>query len=170
VVLGGVGPRTVSRLRAYAFERSRPLKKVVDRVLYALVARDPTRYPLPWGDAAPTEARAEPDFMQFLTAEELRKRRHGSGARVAGLVTCRQRPDTASGVVFVTLEDETGCVNVVVWTRVQERQRAELLGSRLLGVQGTIERDGDVIHMVAARLSDHSALIGPLLAPARNFH
>ncbi len=106
----------------------------------------------------------------FLTAEELRERRHGSGARVAGLVTCRQRPDTASGVVFVTLEDETGCVNVVVWTRVQERQRAELLGSRLLGVQGTIERDGDVIHVVAGRLSDHSALIGPLLAPARNFH
>jgi error-prone DNA polymerase len=90
--------------------------------------------------------------------------------QVAGLVTCRQRPDTTSGVIFVTLEDETGCVNVVVWSALAERQRTELLGSRLLGVLGTIERDGDVVHVIARRLSDHSALIGPLLAPARNFH
>src|SRR5213079_381004 len=95
---------------------------------------------------------------------------HGGTARVAGLVTCRQRPDTASGVIFVTLEDESGCVNVVVWSRLAERQRVELLGSRLLGVQGVIERDGDVIHLVARRLYDHSSLLGPLAAPARNFH
>lgn len=95
---------------------------------------------------------------------------HGSPARVAGLVTCRQRPDTASGVVFVTLEDETGNVNVVVWNRLVERQRRELLGARLLGVQGTIERDGDVVHLVARRLVDHSALLGPLETSSRDFH
>jgi error-prone DNA polymerase len=106
----------------------------------------------------------------FLTAQELSNRMHGSTVRVAGLVTCRQRPDTASGVIFVTLEDETGCANVVVWSALAERQRTELLGSRLLGVRGTIERDGDVVHVVARHLSDHSGLIGPLLAPARNFH
>jgi error-prone DNA polymerase len=106
----------------------------------------------------------------FLTADQLNTRAHGSRVRVAGLVTCRQRPDTASGVIFVTLEDETGCINVVVWSALAERQRTELLGSRLLGVRGTIERDGEVIHVVARRLSDHSRLIGALDAPARNFH
>jgi error-prone DNA polymerase len=106
----------------------------------------------------------------FRTAEELKNSLHGSSVQVAGLVTCRQRPDTTSGVIFVTLEDETGCVNVVVWSALAERQRAELLGSRLLGVRGSIERDGDVVHVIARRLSDHSALIGALDAPARNFH
>jgi len=108
--------------------------------------------------------------LRLLTAGELRLRSHGSTARVAGLVTCRQRPDTASGVIFVTLEDETGCINVVVWNRLVERQRSELLGARLLGVQGVIERDGEVVHLVARRLFDHSALLGPLAAASRDFH
>ena len=108
--------------------------------------------------------------LGLLRAEEMQQLPHGSPARVAGLVTCRQRPDTASGVVFVTLEDETGNVNVVVWNRLVERQRRELLGARLLGVQGTIERDGDVVHLVARRLMDHSALLGPLETTSRDFH
>jgi error-prone DNA polymerase len=73
-------------------------------------------------------------------------------------------------VVFVTLEDETGCMNIVVWRRLVESQRRELLGARLLGVQGVLERDGDVVHLVARRLLDYSALLGPLAAPARDFH
>jgi error-prone DNA polymerase len=108
--------------------------------------------------------------MKLLDAQGLQKLPHGSGARVAGLVTCRQRPDTASGVVFVTLEDETGNVNVVVWRSLGERQKSELLGARLLGVQGVIERDGDVVHLVARRLLDYSSLLGPLAAPSRDFH
>jgi error-prone DNA polymerase len=107
---------------------------------------------------------------RLLTAKELNALPHGSAARVAGLVTCRQRPDTASGVIFVTLEDETGNVNVVVWRGLSERQKAELLGARLLGVQGVIERDGDVVHVVARRLLDYSMLLGPLAAPSRDFH
>jgi len=110
------------------------------------------------------------DAMRFVDAGKLRHVPHGSHARVAGLVTCRQRPDTASGVVFVTLEDETGCINVVVWNRLVEGQRRELLGARLLGVQGVVERDGEVVHLVARRLYDHSALLGPLDAPSRDFH
>src|ERR1041384_1379937 len=82
----------------------------------------------------------------------------------------RQRPDTASGVIFVTLEDETGNVNVVVWRRLSERQKTELLGARLLAVHGVIERDGDVVHLVARRLLDYSVLLGPLTAPSRDFH
>jgi error-prone DNA polymerase len=108
--------------------------------------------------------------LKLMTTREMNARRHGSAASVAGLVTCRQRPDTASGVVFVTLEDETGHANVVVWSRLVERQRRELLGARLLGVQGSIERDGDVVHLVARRLIDYSALLGPLATVSRDFH
>ena len=102
--------------------------------------------------------------------EELKAKAHGAPARVAGLVTCRQRPDTASGVIFVTLEDETGCMNIVVWRNLFERQRRELLGARLMGVAGFVERDGDVVHLVARRLVDYSTLLGPLAAASRDFH
>jgi error-prone DNA polymerase len=108
--------------------------------------------------------------LQTIEARALQLLHSGSQARVAGLVTCRQRPDTASGVIFVTLEDETGCMNVVVWRRLIERQRKELLGARLLGVQGVIERDGEVVHLIARRLFDHSALLGPLATSSRDFH
>ena len=108
--------------------------------------------------------------LQIVEARELQLLQSGSRTRVAGLVTCRQRPDTASGVIFVTLEDETGCMNVVVWRRLIERQRGELLGARLLGVQGVVERDGEVVHLIARRLFDHSALLGPLAASSRDFH
>jgi error-prone DNA polymerase len=110
------------------------------------------------------------DKMRLLKAEELKSRPHGAPARVAGLVTCRQRPDTASGVIFVTLEDETGCMNIVVWRDLVERQRRELLGARLMGVAGVVERDGEVVHLVARCLSDYSALLGPLAAGSRDFH
>jgi error-prone DNA polymerase len=108
--------------------------------------------------------------LRMIDAQSLHDLSHGTAAQVAGLVTCRQRPDTASGVVFVTLEDETGCMNVVVWRNLVETQRAELLGARLLGVQGVVERDGEVVHLVARRLVDYSALLGPLAAPSRDFH
>ena len=114
--------------------------------------------------------RSRLDKLGLLQSEKMHQLPHGSTARVAGLVTCRQRPDTASGVVFVTLEDETGNINVVVWNRLVERQRGELLGARLLGVHGSIERDGDVVHLVARRLVDYSALLGPLETASRDFH
>jgi len=114
--------------------------------------------------------RARLQGLQLMPAEALREKPHGSLARTAGLVTCRQRPDTASGVVFVTLEDETGTLSVIVWRDLVERQRRELLGARLLGVEGAIERDGEVVHLIARRLTDHSRLLGALLAPSRDFH
>ena len=116
--------------------------------------------------------------LKIVKAENLCLLPHGSLARAAGLVTCRQRPDTASGVVFVTLEDESGCVNVVVWRSLLERQRRELLGARLLGVEGVIEREGRVVHLIARRLEDHSRLLvrlqggspGGLRLRSRDFH
>jgi error-prone DNA polymerase len=112
--------------------------------------------------------------LGLASARSLGALAHGRRARAAGLVTCRQQPDTASGVVFVTLEDETGCVNVVVWRDTAERQRHELLGARLLGVDGVIERQGEVVHLVARRLEDHGPLLerafGSLAARSRDFH
>ncbi|HEX6007865.1 MAG TPA: error-prone DNA polymerase, partial [Burkholderiales bacterium] len=110
------------------------------------------------------------DRMRLLPACDLRKTPDGTRARTAGIVTCRQRPGTANGVVFVTLEDETGYTNVVVWNDLVERQRRELLGSRLLGVEGRIQRDGDIVHLVAHRLFDHTRLLGKLTTVARDFH
>jgi error-prone DNA polymerase len=108
--------------------------------------------------------------MRLTTAAEIRALPHGRPARTTGIVTTRQRPGTASGVVFVTLEDETGYVNVVVWGRLFERQRREALGARLMTVHGTVEREGEVVHLVAARLIDHSALLGQLDTASRDFH
>jgi error-prone DNA polymerase len=108
--------------------------------------------------------------MRLSTADEIRSLPHGRLARASGIVTGRQRPDTASGVVFVTLEDETGYVNVVVWSALVERQRRELLGSRLMTVYGVIEREGEVVHLVARRLVDHTALLGRLMTRSRDFH
>jgi error-prone DNA polymerase len=93
------------------------------------------------------------------------------GARVAtvGLVINRQRPGSAHDVTFVTLEDETGQVNLVVWKHVAERQRAVLLGARLLGVYGEVQREAGVTHLIARRLVDHSALLGGLVTRSRDF-
>ena len=108
--------------------------------------------------------------LRLRTAEEAQQARHGQLIRVAGLVTCRQRPETASGVTFVTIQDETGYVNVVVWSSLAERQRRELLGARLMGVHGTIERKGEVVHLIAGKLVDHSELLGALATRSRDFH
>ncbi|MBI3376588.1 MAG: error-prone DNA polymerase [Betaproteobacteria bacterium] len=108
--------------------------------------------------------------MRLASAEEVRSLRHGKPARAAGIVIGRQRPDTASGVMFVTLEDETGCVNVIVWRDLQERQRRELLGARMMAVYGTIELEGEVVHLLARRLVDHTALLGRLATRSRDFH
>jgi error-prone DNA polymerase len=95
---------------------------------------------------------------------------HRHIARASGIVTGRQRPDTATGVVFVTLEDETGYVNVIVWRDLVERQRREVLGARLMTVYGVVEREGEVVHLVAKRIIDHSALLGRLATRSRDFH
>jgi len=108
--------------------------------------------------------------LRMVTAAQLRQLPHGKRTGAAGIVIGRQRPDTATGVIFVTLEDETGMVNVVVWRDVAEHQRRALLGSQLLAVYGTVEREGEVVHLIAGRLVDHSVLLGHLVARSRDFH
>ncbi len=96
--------------------------------------------------------------------------RNGQLARASGLVTHRQRPETARGVVFVTLEDETGAVNVIVWPTVAQAQRVPLLAATLLTVYGVWQREGEVRHLIAHRLVDHSALLQGLVSKSRDFH
>jgi error-prone DNA polymerase len=93
----------------------------------------------------------------------------GRWVTTAGLVITRQRPGSASGVTFVTLEDEVGYVNVIVWKRVADVERAPLLESRLLEVRGQLQREGDVLHVIARRLVNLSALLGGLMVESRNF-
>ncbi|HEX6550129.1 MAG TPA: error-prone DNA polymerase, partial [Gammaproteobacteria bacterium] len=102
-------------------------------------------------------------------ADALAELRNGMPVRVAGLVTHRQRPGSARGVTFVTLEDETGQVNVIVWPALAERQREVLLRSRLLGVNGVVQHEDGVLHIVAGRLTDHDHLLGHLQHHSRDF-
>ena len=103
------------------------------------------------------------------SSRELPALEHGQRLRVAGLVTGRQKPGTASGVIFVTLEDEFGLVNVVVWSDLAERQRRPLVESRLLEVEGRLESREGVHHLIARRLTDLSALLGELDVRSRDF-
>jgi error-prone DNA polymerase len=104
-----------------------------------------------------------------IDSKSLQRRRHESWVRVAGLVTLRQRPQTASGVTFVTMEDEYGLINVIVWRQVAELQRREFLESQLLGVEGTWQMVDGTCHVVARRLLDLSSLLGGLDARSRDF-
>lgn len=106
----------------------------------------------------------------MITAEHIKTLPNGTPVRITGIVTSRQRPNTSSGVVFVTLEDETGYANVVIWRRIASEQRQVLLNAQLLGVKGYIERDGQVIHLIAKQLVDFSPLLGKLVTKSRNFH
>jgi error-prone DNA polymerase len=108
--------------------------------------------------------------LSMSSAEDLKTARAGTTVRVAGLVTCRQHPGTAKGVIFVTLEDETGQINVVVWQGVWLKQRRPLLVSKVLRVDGTLEREGEIMHVIAHHLTDYSALVGDLQAHSRDFH
>ncbi|MBK1630984.1 error-prone DNA polymerase [Thiohalocapsa halophila] len=104
------------------------------------------------------------------SAQDLEAADPGQQVRTAGLVINRQRPASANNVTFVTLEDETGQVNLVVWKQLAERQRRTLIGARLMGVQGEIQREAGVTHLVAKQLMDYSQLLGGLVITSRDFH
>ncbi|NMW23024.1 error-prone DNA polymerase, partial [Rhodanobacter denitrificans] len=116
------------------------------------------------------QIRARLNAARCIDGKALRRQPHNSRVRVAGLVTSRQQPQTASGIIFVTLEDEHGLINVVVWRRVAEAQRRPLLQARLLAVEGQWENVEGVSHLIAHRLTDLTPLLGVLDARSRDFH
>jgi error-prone DNA polymerase len=178
---GLAGHRHRARWTIAAVESPAPLF-----VHAAPVAETPVTLPLPTraedvcADYASTGTTLGPHPLSFLRATlgrrrcrpslELKRCSHGASVRTAGLVTLRQRPETASGVIFLTLEDEHGMTNVVVWNDLAQRQRRELLQSRLLAVEGRLESRQGVQHLIARRLYDWSALLGQLETRSRDFH
>ena len=117
--------------------------------------------------------RAHYDAQKFVTAKQLTSLKDGRRLSMAGVVLIRQRPGTSKGVVFITIEDETGIANLVVWPAVFEKQRKIVMGARLMAVHGVVQKDPDsnVIHVVAGGLEDHTHLLSRLsddsLLPAR---
>jgi len=107
---------------------------------------------------------------RFLSSIELKDPPNGRLVRTCGIVTVRQQPETAKWVVFVSLEDEDGSVQVIVWKVLREQQRTELLNVKLLGVYGTWQREGESRNLIARRLIDLTHLLGRLAAPSRDFH
>jgi error-prone DNA polymerase len=114
--------------------------------------------------------RARLDARGVRSAASLRDLPSGTGVRTAGLVITRQRPGSAGGVTFVTLEDETGYVNLIVWRDVAERHRRALVGSRLMAVAGELQIEGQVMHVIANRVVDLSRWLGQLTTVTREFH
>jgi error-prone DNA polymerase len=110
------------------------------------------------------------DVAGVKTAREVADLAPGARVRSAGLVITRQRPSSVSGVTFVTLEDETGYLNLVVWERLAQRDRRALLGAKLLGVVGVVQKESGVLHVIAEQLVDYSELLGTLVTRSRDFH
>jgi error-prone DNA polymerase len=110
------------------------------------------------------------DVAGIKTAREVADLAPGARVLSAGLVITRQRPSSASGVTFVTLEDETGYLNLVVWERLAQRDRRALLGAKLLGVVGVVQKESGVLHVIAEELIDYSELLGSFVTRSRDFH
>jgi error-prone DNA polymerase len=108
--------------------------------------------------------------MRLSTSLEMKSFADRKLARTAGIVTMRQRPATANGTIFISLEDEIGTTNVIVWPGLVEKQSKEILNARLMTVYGVWQREGDVMHLVAKRVVDHTEMLGDLLTKSRDFH
>jgi error-prone DNA polymerase len=108
-------------------------------------------------------------FSQCKTSKDLEDLKHGRFVQVSGIVTGRQRPSSASGVLFLTLEDETNNINVVIWTRILERYRAAVVQGRLLKIKGVMERKDSVIHVIAGHVEDLSHYLEQFSLKSRDF-
>lgn len=113
--------------------------------------------------------RPKMERWKVKTSQELRRLSNGQRVRAAGIVTLRQQPGTANGTVFMSLEDEHGCTQVIVWRDVRDAYRQVLVGSRLLAVEGIWQRQGPVCNLIAERMADLSHLLGRLATESRDF-
>ncbi len=163
--LGGVGARTLGRLRSHARENSRPLLRVMRRLMYALAARDASRYPLPWGGDAPGEARAEPGYMALLTEAEL-DTLHAAMVTRQRLVTRADRLSVASLAYSVLIED--GAMGRLLDLDLQDAERAEAIADLRAAIEGleAIEVVHERLHGARPKLADISGSLETLLAAA----
>ena len=121
-----------------------------------------THRPPNWLDQSP-QPNTWPRPPRAIPAGRLQEPPAGARVCVAGLVLVRQRPGTAKGVIFLTLEDETGVANVVVWKSLYEKYRRAVISARLLRVTGRLQRDSNVVHIVAEQIEDISHMLDALL-------
>jgi error-prone DNA polymerase len=122
---------------------------------------------------APSSARThagEPCRSRFTGCPYSVVYENGVNIRYAGLVICRQRPGTAGGVVFMTLEDETGFVNVVIWESVFQRYSVLAKTVSFLGITGKLQVEDGIVHLIANKLWEPRVELKPIGAPSRNFH
>jgi error-prone DNA polymerase len=108
--------------------------------------------------------------LRVVRASDLVQLKSGLKVRVAGIVTHRQRPETASGVIFMSLEDESGISNLIIWTSIQQQQREAVFGGRLLVVEGELQNEMNVVHVVATKCRDYSHWLGRIQTDSRDFH
>jgi len=173
------GHRHRARWAVAGVEKPTPLFASMDRYEAAPLLRKPTEGQNIVADYQSTGLTLERhplqllrhrlDRYRYVQAERLPDLTDGTSISIAGLVITKQRPGTASGVTFVTLEDETGYINLVVWKQIAERDRPALLNARLMGVQGELQIEGQVIHVIARRLVDHTDMLGNLVVTSRDF-
>lgn len=114
--------------------------------------------------------RGKLDLLHVVPTEKLVLIKNDMPVKVCGLITVRQRPGTSKGVLFVTIEDDTGFANIVVWSNVFEKYRKEILRSKLFMVAGKVQVEGEVIHVIAERCFDMSALLKDLTAEKENVY
>jgi len=173
------GDRHKARWAVAGAEKPMPLFQSMDRYEAAPLLKKPTEGQNIVADYQSTGLTLERhpmcllrrnlDRYDYATAERLPGMNNGQRINVAGLVITKQRPGTASGVTFVTLEDETGQINLIVWKKVAEEFRSALLNARLLGIAGELQIEGKVIHVIAHRLFDHTEMLGGLSVRSRDF-
>jgi error-prone DNA polymerase len=160
-------PLAPASLRAGNIEEGRPLLEAPtegQRIVadYASVGLTLGRHPM--------ALLRERFRKRLLSAADLKGVAHGKWVRTAGIVLMRQRPQSAGGVTFLTLEDETGQVNLLVWESVGSEQRRALVESRLLEAYGELQREEGVTHLIVRELVDRTALLGELVTRSRDFH
>ena len=164
--LGGVGSRTVSRLRAHAFEQARPLTRVMRRLMYVLAAKDPLRYPIPWGGEAPAEPPTTlPDYYEYLTESEL-DALHGAMSARYRLLDRKQRLPLASLAYSVLIED--GAMGKLLALELQAEQRTEAMADLRATIDGleAVEEVHERLHGSKPMLSDLSGSLDALLSGA----
>jgi DNA helicase II / ATP-dependent DNA helicase PcrA len=163
--LGGVGARTLGRLRANARERGRPLLRVMRRLMYALAARDPQRFPVPWGGEAPAESRSEPEYMAFLSDDELQSLHAAMVARHR-LLSRASNLSLASLAYSILIED--GAMRRLLDLDLSDEQRAEAIADLRAAIEGleAIETVHERLYGSRPKLSDISGSLETLLAAA----
>jgi DNA helicase-2/ATP-dependent DNA helicase PcrA len=163
--LGGVGSRTLSRLRAHAFEQARPLTRVMRRLMYVLAAKDPERYPLPWGGEAPTEAPTPPDYYEYLTEAELDALHRAMSARYRLLDRAKRLP-LASLAYSVLIED--GAMGKLLELELGADQRTEAMADLRSTIDGleAVEEVHERLHGSKPLLSDLGGSLDALLSGA----